>query len=438
MSIIYPSNRKQVFDRVATDIQTSIPESEPFLRNSYIEALAIGFAGMCFDLYKTVQQLQKQLIPDTATGEFADRWGSFKGFQKTPATKSSGNITTTGTLNTPIPINTLFQSNSGAQYISTTDTIISSNSISTFLTRSGNTVTALTSSDHHLVNGANVVISNAYPNDYNGTHQIVVTAKDQFTFPISTTPISPAIGAILTTYTFANVSVESVSYGLSTNLASGSELFLTSMIAGVDNSSFVQFDGLTGGSDIESDTSFKNRYLYGYQHPVSFFNVAQIVTKCEEENGVTRVFVQETTPDVGQVTIYFVRDNDDTIIPSPSQIATVKDHLLTIKPAHVSPDDVIVKAPTPHPVAFKFTLLSPNTDSMRQAIVDSLKAFFAEVPIVGQSLSRNSYTSAIYYTVDPATGQLVDNFVLAEPIGEIPIASGELATFEGDVTWPSA
>jgi hypothetical protein len=68
---------------------------------------------------------------------------------------------------------------------------------------------------------------------------------------------------------------------------------------------------------------------------------------------------------------------------------------------------------------------------MKTAIQASLQAFFSEVPVVSQNLSKNSYASAIYYTVDPTTGSFVHNFVLAYPLGDILINDGEIATFGG-------
>jgi len=435
MSIIYPENRKEVFDRVATDIQTNLPESEPFLRNSYIESLAIAYAGALYDAYQVIKQLQLNLLPDTATGEFADRWASYKGIVRNPASQSSGFITVTGNPGTPIPLGTLFQSATGVQYYANQATSIQSISIQTYLTRSGSLVTATTSSTHHLANGNSVVISGAVPTDYNGTKTITVTAADQFTFTIDTTPTSPAIGYILTTASFSNCPVNSLTFGTTTNLVGGSSLSLTSIISGVDSTAYVQFGGLTGGTDLESDQNFRNRYLYIYQHPVSYFNVAEIVTICQEVTGVTRVFVQEITPDVGQVTIYFMRDNDVYPIPSPADVITVKNKLLEIKPAHVDPNDVIVAAPTPKTLNFKFAILSPDTSSMRDAIQKSLEAFFSEVPVVGKMLSEKAYNSAIYSTVDPSTGQLLNNFTLAEPIGnKIPL--GNEIYVLGTITWP--
>lgn len=431
MAIIYPDNRQEIVDRVDTDIQAELPESEPFLRNSYLHALSVGYAGALYDAYKTIQELQKQLFPDTATGEFADRWASYKGIIRNPATQSSGNITVTGTAGTTIPLGTSFQTSDGIIFTSQLVEVVSTQLITVTLTRSGATVTATATSDHYLANGNVVTIAGANETEYNGDFTIVVTSTTTFTYEIAGSPSTPATGTIIASLTFVSVPIKSVTYGQSTNFVSGTEIFLSSSISGIDTSAVVQYDGLTGGEDLESDDEFRTRYLYAYQHPVSYFNVAQITDKCKEINGVTRVFVKEITPDVGQVTVYFMRDNDVNPIPSGAQVALVKNKLLEIKPAHVDSDDVIVRAPTPKVIRFKFSVLDPNTDTMRLAIIESLKAFFEEVPVVGENLSKNSYASAIYSTVDPETGNFVTNFVLAYPLGDILVADNEIATFSG-------
>lgn len=436
MPIIYPEDRQQIVDRVGTDVQAQLPESEPFLRNSYIHAVIIGYAGALYDSYKTIQELEKQLFPDTATGEFADRWASYKGIYRNPATPSTGYITVTGISGTLIPSGTQLQTANGIIFSTQENKTIAlqTQSIAS-LSRSGYTVTATLPalSTHSFSNGNKITISGANQAEYNGTFEIVVTSTSTFTYEITGTPITPATGTIIATFTFASILIKSSSYGLIANIESGGELFFTGSIVGVDTSAFVQYDGLTGGEDIESDDNFKERYLYAYQHPVSYFNVAQITTKCQEINGVTRVFVKEITPDVGQVTIYFTRDNDTNPIPSGSQVATVKSKLMEIKPAHVDINDVIVKAPIPKVINFHFNFLDPDNQSMRDAIKASLQAFFREVPIVGQSLSKNSYTSAIYYTVEPSTGQTINNFVLAYPIGDILVNDDEIAIC-GEIT----
>lgn len=146
----------------------------------------------------------------------------------------------------------------------------------------------------------------------------------------------------------------------------------------------------------------------------------------------------DTTIPNGQVIIYFTRDNEENIIPTASEVATVKDALVNydtgIKPAHVDDGDVIVRAPTPIVVNFTFTALSPNSISMQTAINENLKAFFRENTTVSENLLAVAYNAAIYRTIDPETGISVRNFALSNPIGDIVVQSGELPIL-GNVTF---
>jgi len=430
MPINYPENRQVVVDRVKTDIQNELPVSEPFLRRAYLPAFAVGYAGGIYDEYTAQKGLQYEMFPDTATGTFANRWGSYKGITRDAATQAIGYLTVTGTIGVIIPINTVFVSSDGFQYKTLYDSQILARLISiSSLTRSGSLAYAVTPSDHHLADGAIVTISGAAQTEYNIAAAITVTSNTSFTYTIVGTPATPATGTIVAAYTFTSVQIQSITYGIDTNLDSGSELFIVTPIAGVNSSAFVQYDGIAGGTDEESDDTFKNRYLYAYQHPVSYFNVAELIIQARKINGVDRVFVEEITPDVGQVTIYFTMASSVNVIPTPSEVTVVRNKILEIKAAHVDPADVIVLAPTPLPITFNFSTLVPNTSTMQAAIIANLQQMFLEEPIVGQNLSKYAYQAAIKQSVDTATGMSVTSFSLSSPTTDIVCGAGVLATY---------
>lgn len=134
---------------------------------------------------------------------------------------------------------------------------------------------------------------------------------------------------------------------------------------------------------------------------------------------------------LGQVILFFTRDNDTNNIPTPGEIAAVQTQLYTIKPANTATNDFIIKAPTPVSVAFTFTGLVPNTPTMQAAITANLQALFAESTSVGTDLKSFSYTSAIYQTVDPETGDVVSDFTLSAPSGDVAIGAGQLPVLGG-------
>ena len=297
--------------------------------------------------------------------------------------------------------------------------------------RSGSVVTVTTTVDHEIASNVAVTISGADQTEYNGAQQITVTAANEFTYTVIGTPVTPATGTILADFTAASVPVQSVDFETTeqtVNQSLDAVLTLGSPIAGVDNDASVDFAVLGGGVAQESDTDLRNRLLSRIQNPVAHFSVSDIENQAKLIAGVTRVFVQSITPSVGQVSIYFMRDNDADPIPDASEVLTVKDKILEIKPANTADGDVIVNAPVAVGVVFDFTSITPDTTTMQNAITASLQQFFEEVPEVGIDVDEDQYRSAIISTIDTDTGDQLQTFTLITPIGDIPVDEGEIAT----------
>jgi len=433
MSIETPT-RKELEQSTKTDVQQELANSNPFLRNSFLGAITKAWAFRIFDFYLQLQELLKQAFWDTATGIFLERWAAIFGITRNAATQSTGYIVATGTATTVIPISTTLSDSGSLEYDTQAAATITDHVLSVTLARSGSTVTATAASGHQLASGLSVTISGANETDYNGAQTITVTGTTTFTYTISTTPATPATGTVIASFTSAYIEVTAASYGDSTNQDSGVQLTLNTPIAGVDNQLAVDYSGLAGGEDQESDTDFRARFLSRVQNPIALFNVSQIENQAKLVTGVTRVFVREITPEVGAVTIYFTKDNSTPIIPTAADVANVKTSLLLIKPAHVSDSDVIVTAPTAIPLNFTFSALDPSTAEMQTAINASLAVFFEEDTDVGVDMPEEAYQSAIYNTID-ATGARVVSFTLSAPTGDQAVADAEIPTL-GTVTYP--
>ncbi len=516
MAFNIPTTQQQVIDRAATDVQLALPESNPFFKNSFLGALIYSFAGRIFDFYLQFNILIRELFVDTASGSFLERWGTYKGITRNAATQSIGAAIATGTVGTIIPISTQFSDTSGNIFLTTASAIIAANSLSVTLTRSGSTVTATTTAAHYLGSSKSVTISGAVETDYNGLQTITVVSATTFTYTISTTPTTPATGTILAAINMASLSIQSTDFGESTNLDNGTQLTVGSPIAGLDNIAVVEFEGTTGGTDLESDTDLRARIIDIYQNPISHFNENDIVAKAKQTAGVTRVWVYQSgeafgndvavtsisrngqvatvttsaahglencmnitisgavetdynvtdgrilvisdtvfcyivenspstpatgtilaspTVPLGQAIVYFTRDNDASIIPSPTEVTTLQTSLYTIKPANTADADFIIRAPTAVTVPFTFTTLEPNTSTMQAAVTANLTALFQEATIVGNDLKAFSYNSAIYQTIDSETGAPLTDFVLSTPTTDISIGAGEIPVL-GGITYP--
>lgn len=429
MPLNLPSTADEVVQRAKVDVQRELQGSNPFLKNHFLGAIITGIGNRVFDFFIQLDQAIKISFPDTTSGSFLARWSAIFGTPKTVATESTGNIVATGTATTPIANSTNYQSSDGLVYTSTALATITAQSLSVSdITRVGSIITVKTSVDHNIASNVPVTISGADQSEYNGTFAIIVTALDEFTYDIVGSPVTPATGTLLADFTAASVPVQSVDLGADVNQDLDAVLTLQSPIAGVDSTASVDFGELGGAVDEESDSDNKIRLLGRIQNPIAHFSIAEIENQAKLIAGVTRVFVESITPAIGQVTIYFMRDNDDDPIPSASEVVTVKNKILEIKPANTASVDVIVLAPVAVPVDFTFTNIFPDTSTMRTSISASLAQFFDEETTVSVNVDEDKYRSAIANTIDTETGDAVESFVLLIPVGDVVIVSGEIGT----------
>lgn len=437
MPLNLPNSATEVVNRAKADVRREVPGSNPYLRNSWISAVVTGIANRIYDFYLQLKNALRQAFPDTADGNYLVRWAAIWGITRLTATGASGDVFMTGTASSVIPAVTVLTSSDGTEYaVDSGGTISTASSSVSSLTRSGATVTATTANNHGLASGASVTISGAVETGYNGTYTITVTGLDTFTYTITTTPSTPATGTILAGFTGVTLAITSSTLGSTVNLDADAPLTLQSPISGVDNTGYVTYGGVSGGTAQESDIDLRARFLDRLQNPVANFNAAAITAKAKEVAGVTRVFVQEVTPAVGQVTVYFMRDNDAaTGIPDASEVGAVRTKILEILPVNTDPADLFVAAPTAVPIAFTFSSISPDTSTMRTSVENALAQLFDEELSVGEDVTTVAYNSVIYNTVDTVTGDRVVSFTLTAPTADTVIASSEIGTL-GAVTWP--
>lgn len=418
---------QEIVDRIRTDISVNLPETDPTIFGSFLRALADSLGNRSFDIGIEQQQLLSEMFPQTATGEFLERWAEYEDISRIAATFASGNVTFTGTVSSVIPDATSLQTADGKLYTTQAELTLSSQVISvTSLTRSGTTATATTASDHLMGSGQEVTIAGANETEYNGTFTITVIAADQFEYTVSGAPATPATGTITASFDGGSVEVESDDTGLDKNQDSGAQLSLVTPISGVDTTGWVQFTGLIGGTDAETDASLLARTLQSRGNPVANFNVAAIEKQAFGVAGVTRVKVKRITPSVGEVTILFVRDDDDNIIPSAGEVAEVKAAIVEILPATSDEADVIVTAPTPVTTNYTFSSITPDTTTMRAAIEANLAAFYQDEVTFETTITEDKYRAAISNTIDPDTGDTLTAFTLTTPSADITVTTDEI------------
>jgi uncharacterized phage protein gp47/JayE len=324
MALNIPSTRKELKQKSQTDVQNSLPESNPFLPNSYLDAIITATSGRIYDFYLQLREVVKQMFVDTATGTFLERWGSYVGILRKPATQATGSITATGTSGSVIPIGTQVNTTNSLVYETLQSVTIADQTIQVVgIIRLGSVAVVETASPHLLTSSQTVTIVGANQTEYNGTFIITVTSAQEFTYTVSGAPTTPATGTIFANATFGSLSIRSVDYGEETNLDANTPLTFLTPIAGVDNTARVQFSGVSGGADQEDDTDLRNRILFRYQNPVALFNENAIIIQAQTVPGVTRVWVEGPGTLVNTLEVDSITRND-----SIATVTTATSHQL--------------------------------------------------------------------------------------------------------------
>lgn len=443
MPLDYPS-----FDDLSAQIRAEfrkqLPDVDPTVFGSWARAFADGNAVLAQSIMYLVRDLEQQLFPTTATGDFLDIWGTYEGLTRNPETPATGPITVTGTAGVVIPALTAFTGSNGIAYQSSAvATITAVNQSIDSLERSGSIVTATLLSEHDLANGVEIVVSGATEPEYNGTFTVTVTSTLEFQYTITGTPTTPATGSPEYDVDLASVTVEALTNGTTTNLESGGQLAFDTPITNADDPGIVQFDGLTGGAAEETDDAYRERILLSRSIIEGVFTPDQIKLAALSISGNTRAFVKKPTlsvcaggsgsatdPVPGQCSVFILRDNDPSIIPSATVLANTKQAIIDdgAMPAHMSEVDLFVEAPTLVSTDFDFTALSPDTPTMRSAVAAQLAAFFEDTVDFEQTVTEASYLGAIQATQDLETGAFIVSFTLSTPSGDISVSDGEIAT----------
>lgn len=439
MPLTAPATAREVVDRALNDVQQAMTAAgaKPFVRRSWLRNLITAFGNRVFDFYFALTREIDEVLPDTAIRNL-ERWAAVWGVLRTAGLRSNGTVWVLGTNGAAVNTNQVLVDGTGQAYLTTSAGVIANITQSVIsVTRDGSIATLTTSIPHGLSLNALITVAGAGQAEYNvlGATILTIPSANTLTYAVTGAPATPATGVITLNTAGASVSVRSNDFSEDADQDTGSVLTFESPQAGLLDSVSVAFPGLTGGSDQETDASLRERLLDRIQNPIAHFNVAEITARARAIPGVTRVFVFEITPAVGQVTVYFTRDNDVDPIPDAAEVAEVAAAIQAIRPATTAPADVIVAAPAPVPVTFNFTAITPSTSSMKNAVTESLRQFFAERTLVGQPVTVDQYRTAIFATVDPTTGQRLTSFSLAIPTGTVGVSAGQIATL-GLVTFP--
>lgn len=416
MPIEFPTF-KNVVENMRAKVAQELPDSDPTLENSLLNTIITSFGSAISDVYLNMTRLLREAFVQTMSEMFLVQAGEVFGVSRLTANEAQGNVVFNGTIGTLIAEDTQLSSTNGDLYIVDADALVAEEVKTVILLeRTGQIAKATFTDPHGIASGIIFTISGADQSEYNGEFTATAISETEIEYTIVGTPVTPATGTIIATLDIVTVFAISVESSGSVNRDSGASFSLSSPIIGIQEPGRADFLGVTGGSDQEDVEDFRARIIFERSGFEALFNDEQIEQQAKTVPGVTRVFVKKITPEVGQVTILFLRDDDPaSIIPGAGELEDVKDALILILPATTSEDDVFVQAPTPIDVDFTFTELTPDTPEMRNVIQSNLAAFFIDDVKFETTILSSQFNSVIANSIVLLTGDKVESFTLSEP-----------------------
>lgn len=451
MTITIPNDASEVISRLKADIQANLPQSNPYLKNGMLNSYTIATGRAIFDVYENLKIQQKQFFPQTASDKYLDYWGELRNIKRVAPTFSRGVAIAQGTLvglaifkGTKLSIGNFF-------FTTQADSSVSLNTVSIqSLSQIGGRATAILSDPQPFASGMTVTISGAKETGYNGSFVIDVISEKSFTYDVDPNILNNAEGAPVLSYNFAAMIVQSDSTGDDVNFPAGAKMTFQQQVITLSDSAFVDLNGLTGGGDAQSDSDYRLSVLSAWKSPIVYLNPAGIKNIAKQVNGVTRVFVLRTTngtsngqyhTDVpGFFTVYVLTDNNTvTIIPPQNVLDEVKKRILDVAPAGIGERSVKVLPPLPVEVNISISDIEPKSDTMQNAIRNSLDLFFRSGTLLNEinqptgTLTINQLNAVISETVDDDTSEPLRSYKLVSPEPCPASGSSDITVKDGEI-----
>ncbi len=429
-----------IYGKFRKEIPTIDPTIDPSLaRGSTISAAAAGVSNN-----EGIADAARQPFWQTADDDFLELIGEYDGTIRFGAQISSGFCAATGVLGTSILLDPLL-TGGGNSFLVSQDSIVQHFQGAISLSFSAGIVTSVTTLVHTLSSNLTATISGATQPDYNGTFLITVLDENTFTYELTAGALTTDNGDYTSEY--ALLSIESAETGSDKNIDAGGILEID--LTNIDQNVFAGIDGIVGGLDQEELEDYRERVGDGHNTTPGIATPPSIKKSAKSIPGNTRVFIVRPDgtsggtpgvagykPELGETVVYILRDDDPSIQPSAQILAATKQQIIDDGhwPSFIQDELLYVLAPNLLAVDFAFTVISPNTVTMQNAIDTQLVSFFEDNAEIEQTIFLEDLNQFLKTIQDPATGQFLISFTYTLPAGDIIPASGEIAV-KGSVTF---
>lgn len=226
------------------------------------------------------------------------------------------------------------------------------------------------------------------------------------------------------------------------NMDVGTALTLGTSVAGINSTGSVA-TAFTGGSDLESDDSLRERMLNAFQNPSHGGSAADYVTWAREVAGVTRAWCPTSTMGPGTVQVYVMLDeaqaahdgfpqgtngvaSDETRdTPATGDQLAVANYIFAKQPVTAL---VYAVAPTAYTVNFNIGGLSSASAAVKAAVIAAIAAIFASKGELGGTVNLSDIEAAI------ASVSGTSGFLIVSPAANITAGAGQIHVL-GTVTF---
>lgn len=201
------------------------------------------------------------------------------------------------------------------------------------------------------------------------------------------------------------VPVVAVDEGVSGNRAFNAVLLTKVTIAGVNKEVGVAV--LAGGKDDEDVEDYRDRVKFFFANPQAPFNENNIIAKVKGDNQTIRyVWVKGGEYAIGKVKVYALNKSFGL---NASELNSVKDSVVSIKPAQMPLANVSVTSPNVEAKDVVIQDFLPASDGLKAEVVKNIEYLFDDDLFEG-GVTAQAIEAAIYRTKNGA--EKVDSFIL--------------------------
>jgi uncharacterized phage protein gp47/JayE len=447
--------RQRSLQNISSGINSNIEDVNNKFEQNAVPTIIEGFSDnealYMDDLFIQLDREVQNRLLDFAEGSDLETLASQYGITRNSASQSSGSVMVKGIVGTDIPLNTILTSQTGIDYkVVNSATVIQATQNIQSIDRVGNTAYVLTSQPHNLTTGYIIDSIDGYvQGEYNQTGiEITAIGEYSFTYEVLGEPLTPAQPTASNgtfTYTGGLVTVKSEDFGSNTNLPFNSTLTID--LTDIESTSYITYNDIRGGVDLENDESLKQRAVFKRANNANDASYIGMISRLKNTFPyISKVYIKrgariennQPVDSAGSFIVYFtIQSESGDRLPNSTQINEVKAELLKpdFMPITYDTNNTYVSAVGEFLVNFEIAI-SPNNLETRNAVLRSLKSFFQNTDTFELNILQRDYNDILYNTFDQAGNRLQD-FNIILPANGSDVTDGKIARLNPNIVFTS-